>query len=301
MSPELEELIRERFKELAGKPFGINPYMAYNRDNFVETTGKLFDVEKAYQRLNRNPHDIGALNDLIGIAAGHMTGKPEDNIALLSQNPHVAIDQGDVLLSKGYTNLAKFVENHRNQFLSELSAEQLYALFEDERFPYYKTNDREHERASKLREKILQMKAAQKQGISLDAVVQQEVKELIEAAPEEQRIFIARNQHLVIPYLTRAIIEELQGAYAGLFRDKEGNLDRNALINYLIANYNVAEDFIAGVPDKEQADYWNDNLKPQYVEIARQLYSSEKAAKERDENPEKEARKDRARELGLRA
>ena len=122
----------------------------------------------------------------------------------------------------------------------------------------------------------------------------------MEKVPDEQKGFIVRNQ---IPSLIKTLAEYIQKAFVSLFRDEEGKLDKSALRRFLEDNYKVAEDFIdKEIPNdkpKEKEKYWNDNLKTQYVEVARELYGSEKKEERKDKDKDKEERKDKAKNLGL--
>jgi len=299
----LENLIgQEAHENIRGKPFGINPDSDYNREEFIKRAGDLFDVYDYYSKLRENINDVDALNDLIAIAVQYIPGNPKLNTVNLQENPHLVLEQGDALSSAGSTAMSKFVENNRSKILGKLSAKQLYNLFL--RAPSYQTNDKEHDRKVALRNKVLAMQEASKKGEDLGSVVEKETQELIEGAPKEQQMYILKNAHLVIPVLRQAILEEIQKSFSKLFKDEEGNLNKAELLNYLERNYKVAEDFIENIPSdnqKERDDYWDKNLKPQYLELARELYSSEKKEYKQEKNPDKENRKTAAKELGLSA
>lgn len=296
----LEELIgQEEFNSLAGKPFGIDPGMGYDRKEFVTRAGDLFDVEEYYQRLSKNSGDVDALIDLANLANKFMAGDKERNRAMLQENPNLALEQANVLYTSGSNKMARFVGNKKEAVLDKLSAEHLYSLFS--RIPLYKTEDKQHDRIRKLRDKVGEIQETAKKGGDVGSVVQEEVSEIIKKAPEEQKIFIIRNQHLAIPHLTNGVIASIQKAFGYLFRTTDEKLDKEGLKKYLARNYKAAEDFINGAPEQEREDYWSDNLKPQYVELARELYKSEKQEQKKEDNPEKEARKEKAREIGLAA
>jgi len=291
-------VIDDVVQELKGKPFGINPSSVYSRKSFVRNAKKLFDVEDAYKRLGESHlTDRGALEDLIKIGVDYADGTPEDNKTLWRAQPSVALDQGKALLDAGYEKTALFVANHRHSLLDKLSAEQLYALFSS--VPLYKTGDKEHDNAAEIRNKVARIQEAANKGNDVGAVVAEEVEALVKNSPKEQQEYIMRNSHVVIPTLKNSVAKAMQKAFSKLFRDERGELNKTALIKYLERNYKVAENFIDEAPDEEKADYWGDNLKLQYVEIARQLYGSEDKAQKLKDNPEKEVRKAKAKGLGL--
>ncbi len=291
-------LTEDEIGEIKGKPFGIDFKGKYDREEFVKRAEDLFNVEEYYSKLRENSSDIGALNDLMGIAIEYMADDKRKNIALLQKNPHLALEQGEILYSAGSYSMAKFVENNRNEFLDRLSVEQLYSLFR--RVPLYKTEDKKYERIRGLREKVMLIQEVGRKGGDIGSVVEEELKELMEKVPDEQKGFIVRNQ---IPSLIKTLAEYIQKAFVSLFRDEEGKLDKSALRRFLEDNYKVAEDFIdKEIPNdkpKEKEKYWNDNLKTQYVEVARELYGSEKKEERKDKDKDKEERKDKAKNLGL--
>ena len=294
----LEQLVgREAVENIRGRPFGIAPNVAYDRDEFLRRAGDLFDVEKYAKAIQENPKNVSALDDLARLSAGYMPGDAQTNINDVRTDPSYALDQARTLLDEGYDKLARHVERNRASFLEKLSTEQLYSIFQ--RIPLYKTGNAEYDRIADLRNKYIALAKATQEGQDPTSIVAQEVNELLENAPEEQRPFIMKNREKMVKSLTNAVLQAIPQAYSRVFRDNEGNLRRDELIRYLEDNYRVAERFIDAVPAEERADYWNDNLKPQYVELARELYGSEKKAKKLEDNPEKEARKVAAGALGL--
>jgi len=300
MADSLEHLAgEEELNKGKAKPFGIEVNMPYSRDAFVKNSADLFDLEKAYGKLRKDSNDKDALEDLVKVTSKYLVGGRSNASEILMQNPGQALDFANAALSKGYANMANFVSNQREELLNKLSEKQLYSLFFS--MPSYKSGDKKRDRITDLREKVKQMQRANEEGKDIGSVVENEVQELVESLPEEQKIFVSRNQQIVIPYLTKYVARSIQKAFSSLFKNKELKLDKKELVNYITENYKIAEDFIDTVPDDEKSDYWNDNLKPQYIEIARELYKSEKKAKKLKDNPEKEARKARAGEIGLAA
>ena len=200
--------------------------------------------------------------------------------------------------------MAKFVENNRDELLEKLSEKQLLSLIG--RVPLYPTGNREHDRVSYLINKLREMQRAGQEKGDISDVVQEELKELIEQMPEEQRSFMQYCPEMM-GSLTKSIAQKLGGAYEGLFRKEDKSLDKRAMVKYLIDNYKVAEDFLDDtnkpanekLSEGEKASIWDKNLKTQYLEIARELLGSEKKKYKRDKDEDKENRKDKAKSLGL--
>ena len=323
----LETLLKDRYEKIKGHGFCIDSQRVYSRKSdsdraeFVRRADNLFDVEDYLQRLSKNVGDMSAIKDLAGIAKHFMVGSREENEALLYENPYLALEQAESLYSHGSIAMAKYVEKNRDEIfeeLEELGAEHLYKLFlrtpiykryySSKTGNSYKTNDEEYERIRKLKEKVEQMQRASQEGGDVGSVVQNELEELIEKAPEEQKIFIKRNQHLVIPSLTKSLVRIIQEEFGSLFKDKKGKLDGEKLRDYLEDNYKSVEYFIENeIPadkEEEKFKYWDDNLKMPYLEIARELFGPKKKQEKLDSpNPEvkeKEERKILAKGLGLR-
>lgn len=300
MTDSLEYLAgEEELNKGKAKPFGIAAGIPYSRDTFVKDAGDLFDLEEGYQKFRKDSKDTDALEDIVKVISKYFTGGRTNSSQMFMENPAQALDFANSALSRGYVSMAGFVANQREELLDKLSAKQLYSLFA--RVPLYKSGEKERDRIKDLRDKVFQMQRANEEGKDIGSAVQDEVQELIESLPDEQKMFVNKNHQIALPYLTNYVARSIQKAFSSLFKDKEGKLDKKAIINYITENYTVAEKFIDTLPDDEKADYWDDNLKPQYVEIARELYGAEKKAYKLEKNPEKEARKARAKEVGLRS
>lgn len=316
----LDDLLgEEEVERIAGKPFGIamkrnaggvyefDPKFPYEIKEFVRRAGDLFDLEEYYGKLIQNSGDVGALNDLTGLVTNYIEGDDEykaEWVAQAKENPHLALSRGDKCLSSGYESMARFVESHRTDLLDKLSGEQLFAILSSPRIPLYKIGDKKHDRVVDLRNKILQIQKASEEKGDLTSVVGEELKGLIGRIPVEHQAYIFENQHLVFPSLARVIVRALLKQYDSLFKNREGEYDKKALIKYLEANYKAAEDFIDEIPEserKERQDYWDKNQKVHYLEVARMLYASEKKEQKEEDNPEKEDRKKVAREMGIQA
>lgn len=301
----LEELIgREETKKLAGKPFGINPSMDYSteddRKEFVSRAGDLFDLEEYYGKLVKNSSDFSALKDLVGKVGGYIEGDNDYKrgwIERAKENPTHALERGDIYLSEGYLSMAKFVEKNRAQILEKLSAEQLYALFA--RVPLYETGDKEHDRAKNLRTMVMQIIKAEREGGDIGSIINAELNELRDKMPDENKIYVHQDAHLAVPGLGRAIVRAIFKSYNKLFKDKDGKLNKEALIRYLERNYKVMEDEMSRFKEeKDKFKCWDKNLKPQYREIARELYKSEEPAQKKEDEPEREKEIDRLRNIG---
>lgn len=329
-------MLRDRYERIKGHGFCINPERGYKKENeddrkeFVRRADNLFDIEEYLQRLSKNVGDMDAIKDLAGIAKHFMVGTPEENESLLYEHPYLALEQAESLLSYGTVAMAKYVENNRKEFLDELEglgAEHLYKLFlrtsiykryypsesseSSGSYTRYEIDDKEYERVRGLKEKIEQMQRASQEGRDIESVVQEELGELIEETKKtcpEQYIFIMRNQHLVVPSLGKSLVRAINEEFGSLFKDKDGKLDGKKIRDYLEDNYKVVEDFIeCEVPrekEEERLKYWDDNLKMQYLEIARELFKPKKKEERlENKNPEvkeKEERKQKAKKLGFR-
>jgi len=300
----LEKMIGEdEFKGIVGKPFGINPEAPYERKEFVARADPLFDLTGYHAALTKNSGDVEALNDLTGLLSGYIEGDDQYKKEWTEQakeNPHLAISRSDKCLSMGYVNMAKFVEKNRKSLLDKLSAEQLYKVFS--RVLLYKTGDKEHDRVADLKMKMMQIQQAVQEGGNINDVIAKELKELRESMPPEHQAYLFENEHIVSPALGKVIIRTLQKKFSSLFRDDKGNLDKNQLIKYLKRNYKVVEDDIESIPadnEKERYKRWEKNLKPQYIEIARELLSSEKSEQKKEDDPDGEERKKTAKGKGM--
>jgi len=306
MTEPLEQLLGgQAVKDLKGRSFGIKPETKYDpnsdsiREEFVKRASDLFDIEDYYKRLDKNQNDLGALDDIINIATKYMPGDRDENVRIL-KNPHNALRQAQVLTDSGYLSMAKFVENNRDEILKSLNEKQLFSLINNT--PLYPTGNQEHDRVSYIINKLNQMrKAGQEQGeAGIGSVIQEELKELIEYVPEEQKLFIQECPEM-INSLTRGLIGKVQKAHSALFKKEDKSLDKEAMIKHLEDNYKVVEDVMdnGNMSDNEKLSLWDKNLKMQYVEIARELFGPEKKKYKKDKDEDKENRKDKAKRLGL--
>lgn len=280
------------------KSFGIDPKSSYDSDEFVKRANSLFDLDEHYNALRQNINDMDALGDVVKDIIPYIPA-PEIMGREFFQNPHAAIAEADNMLSKGQVSLAKFVENNRRTMLEKLDEKDLYGLFQ--RTPSYATGNQEYDRAKNLKEKIMKMAQAQKEGQDITEFVKDDVDKLIKGAGEDQAEFIKRYENLIRPRLTERIITDIQREFASLFRNKEGKYDKSKLIDYLEANYKVVEDEIKDADnDRDKNGLWDKNLKQQYLAIAQILLGNEKKRLNEEKDPEREKWKKDVKSKGLR-
>lgn len=297
----LEEILgTEEARKLYAKNFSIDPSMLYKRKDFVEKAGDLFDMEEYLQILEKTPGHQGALSDLIEMGLKFMPKDKSGEMAgALRSNPYMANVLGNDLYKYAAVDMARFVGNHRKKFLNDLSAKALYSLFTS--MPLYDTGKKEHEIIKNLRNKVLSIQQKAQQGQDPSSEVQEEVMDVVKKLPLAQQEFIGKFQHTIIPIISKSVLIALNERFGTLFMSRDGKIDKSALQDYLTANYRVAEDYVNKVPEKERSDYWDKNLKPQYMQIARLRYKDEKSAQKWEDNPEKQQRKQDAEALGLAA
>lgn len=262
-----QETLEQKAEDFAfpGKPFGVDPSMSYDRKTFVSAMNDLTDVEDYNKRLIESKlTDTGALDDFLPIAIQYMPGHkdPEERYSKTKRewtnNRHLALDQANDLLTAGYVKTAQFVENNRHKFLEELPAEKLYDLFMNA--PLYQSGDEEHDTATELKAKFMQIQKAQKEGDeqSLVKLVKKEVNELINKIPKEQMIYAQRGGlNLLQGELVGYALEDIQREFLGLFKDAKGNPQKDPLIKYLERHYQVVEDAIdhEGITDGKKRTY----------------------------------------------
>jgi hypothetical protein len=308
----LEGMLDEsEIKEIAGKPFGIDPKSDYDRKEFVFRAGEFFDLSEYYAQVSQNSGDIGALKDLVGKAADYIEGDDEykkDWISRATQNPHLAIARGDAMLGTGQISMAKYVEKNRDEFLNKLQVEKLHGIIFSQ--PLYSTGEEKHDKIKDLISKIRKINEAiekEKKGEhgAIDEVIQKEFKDLIATIPEEHKIYLNEDISYALPKLKEVLIRRINRKAGMLFRDKDGNLDKNEIVSYLKRNYKAVEDNIENVPkgeehNKERFKIWDKNLKLHYLTLAQALYGQEKPGQEEDNDKDKQARKKESAEKGIR-
>lgn len=314
----LEDKVKEVTpKKVERRVLGVDPSMKYEKNSdgfdpaFVQKMGDLMDLEEYYAKLAQNTADVGALNDLIGVAKKYIPGDPQQ-IAAALMDPNIALEQADALLSEAHYNTARYVEANRDDILKRLPAEQLYAVFSTATL--FQTGKRDHDFVLDLRRRLTKIQETAKKGGDIGSVVKKELKRVMEHLPPEQREFYLADQKSRMPLLIGSIVSGMEKAYAALFRDPTtGEPDRDALKKFLEDNYKVVEDAIAGVDEdgkeledkrkltpKEQFKRWDKNLKMQYFEIAKILFEIEKPLYKWETNEDEEVRKRAAKEQGMR-
>ena len=296
----LEDLVgKDLFSGIKGKRFSIYPSHKYNKGEFMERAGDLFYAEECYKRLRENLGDVEAVDGFAGLASDFMQGKKDNNYDRLREKPDLALRQAEVLWDTGSLNMAKYIGNNISPVLDKLPAENLYSLFT--RVPLYRTGKMEWDRIAELRDKNIQIERAREKGSSIAPVVKEELQDLLKVAPEEQEIFIRKNRSVVIPHLIQDIGETIQEAFYTLFRDNQGNLVKKDLRQFMGKNYKTGESFIRSLPKDERESYWNDNMRPQYVEVARELYDANSVKKKNTGSRGAKGRRIKAQKIGLSA
>lgn len=300
-----EDITKEMVKGInVNEGFYINPKTKYKREIFVDKAVKFFDLAKYYSKLDKDLNDIDTLDDLLGVLRDYLPEVGKDELlAHWKSNPFEAKKNAKDVLSKDALTIAKFIENNRDEVLKKLPAEQLYSLLQ--RVPLYKTGVEEYDRFRNLRKKVAEIFEAREKGMDLSSVVADEVKELLSKVSEDTRIFFASNDQLMSNLITSYVVNKINEEFQKSFRNEQGKLDREAIKKYLVANYKVVEDRISSTAyegkDKERERFkiWDKNLKPQYVEIARQLYAPEEKEEKLKIDEAKETREAETEALGL--
>jgi len=305
----LEELVGE-IPFFEGKDFGINENLGYSHavdsGEFTNNADDLFDIEKYFRQLMDKPHDPATINDLVGIAVNYHRGSANkgERFQELSEEfnqGNAAFDAAKGLLDAGYLSMARFVERNRDAVLDKLDEKSLWDLVT--KVPLFKTKDKEHNRFIRLRETIADMTEAAKEGNTIAAIAN-EISHYMEHVPRGQEEFYFKGQHLVVPKLIRLVEKAIQDAYRKYFAGADGKLDKRKMQDYLESNYKAMEDELKEVDgdvkdlSTRRGDYWDKNLKMQYVELARRAHAIEKGPYKEKVNPDKEEDKKRIRDIG---
>ncbi len=295
---------KEQLEALKGKEFGINHNDKYKRSKFVNAMDDFIDLEEYYSNIKqKGVDDIDGLNDLIGVIYKYTPGNPQSNIDYWHANPHKAMEHANELYESHSTKIAKFVENNRRSFMDKLSDEQLSSVFAT--VPHYKTNNKKYEKIRKLTKKYKEIVQASKEKKDISSVVQDELQEYISGLSQDSQEYIQRNSEMMIRSLTQGIVGIIQNEFNMLFKDEKGKLNKKEIKDYLVKNYKVVEDRIDDIPndkkyDSERKKRWMDNLRWQYVALAKALFPTEKKDEKGDKDKDKETRKAEDRRLGLR-
>lgn len=286
-----EQINKDAAKALEGIKFGIDPDRAYDRGYFVEQAEDFFKLAEYYEKLDKSHgHDADAREDLAKIVFKYMVGNKANQFERLRRDPEKALTIGKSFTSEGADRLAKFVEKKRNDLLDKLSEESLHQLFLS--IPLYETGNKEHDRIIMLRNKVSEMEKIAKDGGERVSVLQKELQELIQNAPKEQQEYFSKHPE-GIRDIGNDLVETFYKEFKSLFRDKDKKLDKSALIKYLTENYKAAEEEMDKRPEKKKGDFWDDNLKSQYLMLGKQVYEIEKRAQEKADDPKEEAEKER--------
>jgi len=294
---EADELV----KKSTGKPFGINPDSSYDREEFVKRAGDLFDLQEYYAKLRENGNDVSTINDIAKIAVKYMPGDPGQNAHAL-RDPHIALEQANLLVNYGEYNMAKFVENHRRQLLDKLDDKQMYAVVQN--IAPYKIGNKDHDRLVNIVSKLKMIGEARQNRRPAEEVFKEELTELMKKIPQEQQLFLA-NSPQVLENVRGALANYLMNAMGksmdSYFNDKNGKQDRSRMITYLEDHYKYIEDQMKdkSIPNDKKVDIWDKNLKSQYLVIAQVLHKSEKKESKHDKDPEWEDKKAELAKKGI--
>lgn len=283
------------------KIIGVDPELKYDPDSddvqktFFEGTDTLLDLEGYLQALMQNPGDPSTLIDFMKKAAPYLPGIPQQELL----NPDRAPLYAKQLVDKGQENTAQFIENNRDKIMDRLTAEQLYSAVMS--VPLYKTDDESHDRIVALIQKVQKIAEAQQKGEGLEALLNKELAELIKRTPAEQQEFLKAFGGEMSQSLYVSIIEQIKKSYGKLFKTPEGQLEKSEIRQFLEDNYQVIDDIIEDkdTPGREGEARWGDNLKDQYMALAKQLYKSEKKLYKWRIDEDKEKRKAEANRRGI--
>lgn len=283
--------------QIVEKPFGIDPNMSYDRNEFVGQYGKLDDLEDYYKRISKEQGDVDARIDLANLVSKYTNDQRK--IMSIVSNSDLALLEANSLLSEGHVKMAKYVENNRTKFLDELSSKQLFELVH--RISHFKTGNPEYDKASQLMDLYGGIKGAENDEGKLVSIIAPEAEKLFKKIPKKDKQFAEEHKEEIMKLLIAGYTRKVLREHSKLFIDANGDYRHDAIADYFEENCRVAEDILDD-PDYskgEKEDVWDKNLKSIYLELAKALYPSEKKAKKWDDDEDKEIRKAYVKSKGM--
>ncbi len=260
---ELEQLVgSEAFDEIRGRSFGIDPDSRYSEKEFLERAEDLFSLNACHSKIidSKNGGDIGALRGLAEIALKYMPGYKAKNMEIL-QNPFAALKQAEVLLERGYKNMAGYAARNLDRLLTAMDEKTLVeiaAMLPGKGKEYVQINKYmrrgDMKAARKIYAEIFEDEKAKKD------ILEPRNAELIKHYMEDyvdngKKYFM--NQNLSI---------QVQDGKETVYRPDIGRVKK-----YITSA-------IAKCEDKDKSAVYND--------IATALYNSKKGIQEKEESPE---------------
>jgi hypothetical protein len=296
------EQILDNVQRGANPKFCLDRDQAYDRKYFVERAGQFFDLEQYNANFVKNSNDIGVFHDL---SNNLLNNSPDgffnpQTAEKIQTDPHFALDTAHAFLNEGYFSFARYASRNRDEMLDKLSDKALMELFT--RTHSYKTGNPEYDHIKQLKDRINMITQLQEEGRSpTEAITKEELDAELGKYSLGMQEFIKRHQSVMLQPRMESILSSIVKQYTSLFKKEDDSLNRTALINYLKENHKVAEDVIKDndVPDNEKFALWDKNLKPFYLELARQVYELEKKEYKTDKDKDKEQRKEDYSALGL--
>jgi hypothetical protein len=268
-----DEEIRKNLKVF--RPIGKDD--SYDPKTFAKAQGNLNDLEGYIQRLSQpNGHaDVSARRDISGLLYG------DENEQLRRPTEHLMSEARDAQ-SSAVENMGRYMENNSGQVMNRLDGKSLANLVLNSH-PLYLTGNEKHD---KVAEDILELRALNSSDEKTAGEAQKSIMKRInedKEVPDWIKISIQRYAGRESSFVPMIVSRYVNGQNKALSKyltngDKPDESKLRGLINNsLRAAYDKFDDVPSGKEnDEERNDIWEQNIRPCYLTIAKELRSVEK-------------------------
>jgi hypothetical protein len=282
----------------------IDKDSSYDPQTFVKAQGQLNDITGYIHALNQpnGGANIGARRDLSEKLYG------DSNEQLRRTDTQLMSEARDAE-SSAVENMGRYIEHNSGQVMNRLDGNSLATLVRNSH-PLYLTGNKQHD---EVVADIIELRAMNSSDEKMVAQAQKSMMDRInndEEVPDWIKVSIQRYNTLESPFVSMIFARYSAGQKKALdsYLTKGGKPDETklkALINNsLRAAYDKFDDVPKGKEhDGERSDIWEQNLRPCYLEIAKELRSLEKRKLEAKDSKKQEekAREKERQSLGMAA
>ncbi|MDO8460771.1 MAG: hypothetical protein Q7S74_06705 [Nanoarchaeota archaeon] len=278
----------------------ISPNKRYNREEFLRAQDSFNDLEKYANTLKEKPFDLSAREKLSRLLTGDSSfhsGMAPESVARMAKT----------FYDGSLDALAKYTKTNFDEMFDKLNGKALQRLLFSIRL--YNTGDRDHDSLANLIGDVKSMQEIEnKEGEEHTSAIRSYVAKKIESRNLSDTAKKVIKQLLgdggfVLKTFRRdsQIKNQILSKYLST---AEGELDENK-VRVLIKDglKKAEEEYDKETNEGRRNDIWEDNLRPYYLEIAKNLFPVEKGEYENDSEDLKEMneRENRRRSSGMAA
>ena len=262
----------------------------YDRGDFVKGAGDLFDLEGYLEKLVKDSRNPDALSDL-GLLLRNNPGFYHE------QDPIVSRTESDRAYSHGVEAMSQYVKRNLNDFLGLCDDGHIVGYATS--VPIYRTGNKEHDDFVDSLNEVKRIGEIAKSGDPGKA--REYVQGKLENVPQwlKEAFGILSGDSDYIQALFQEFAGYDQAKFTRMIQDESGKVKRGFLEGVIKNSLKKAWKEHDKAHERDKNDVYKGDIRPLYIELARLVYTKEKAAEKKGKDSARIKRRVERAEIGM--